>query len=135
MCADTRMYVSQGNRRGSARLSCKRGATGPPMADIVDSVVETFYDASNEEEEWGNGESRSGHKNAPGIKTLFSSLPVQCNYKKQFGDRVKELLDPANAPPQCPPPILESGKVRICSVVGKCGNSTCLLPLMTNRAF
>jgi hypothetical protein len=40
---------------------------------------------------------------------------IQCNYNQQFGDRVKELLDPANGPPpKCPPPILEeSGKVRI----------------------
>jgi len=40
---------------------------------------------------------------------------IQCNYNEQFGDRVKELLDPANGPPpKCPPPILEeSGKVRI----------------------
>ena len=46
---------------------------------------------------------------------VANALPIQCTYKeKPFGDRVKQLLDPANAPPQCPPPILdESGKVRI----------------------
>lgn len=46
---------------------------------------------------------------------VANALPIQCTYKEQpFGDRVKQLLDPANAPPQCPPPILDaSGKVRI----------------------
>jgi hypothetical protein len=46
---------------------------------------------------------------------VANALPIQCTYKeKPFGDRVKQLLDPANAPPQCPPPILDaSGKVRI----------------------
>lgn len=57
------------------------------------------------------------HK-GPQVTSVANALPIQCTYKQQFGylfgDRVKQLLDPANAPPQCPPPILEeSGKVRI----------------------
>jgi len=65
------------------------------MAQIVDGVVPPE------------------HK-GPQVTSVANALPIQCTYKQQFGDRVKELLDPANAPPQCPPPILEeSGKVRI----------------------